>query len=131
MPKFNTQFSDLSSFVTECGTGKEVLYDLKYSEVGEPYLVPNGKIRDINDEIQKAKVLVVDIATLYERFVSGDIDCLNIVCGGEYLDASVWSQDMIENASRAYNEFLKSQLNGDVVVNDTNVENTESEGKSE
>lgn len=128
---FNTQFTVNESVIksglfTKPGDPIEILYDLKYADSGEPYLVPNGKKRNVYDEIQKAQVMLVDIADLYERALQGE-DCLNIVFGGEYLDISVFDSDMIVNANRAYQEQLKSLNPGSEKV----TEKTESEEKSE
>lgn len=133
--KFNTQYTVVENckgkeWQTLTGDSKEVIYDLKYSASGEPYLVDTGKVRNVFDEIQKAKVLLVDIADLYERFVAGDEDCLNIVFGGEYLDTSVWSQDMIVNAGVAYNNTINPSSYAEASVSDTE-NKTESEGKTE
>lgn len=126
--KFNTQFSTdtIGKFLTLTGDSKEIIYDLKYMQSGEPYLSPTGKVRDVFDEIQKARVMLVDIADLYERSLQGE-DCLNIVVGGDYFDASVFDQDMIVNANKAYQNMMR-ELNKPA---EKSAESTESEEKSE
>lgn len=120
--KFNTQFTveeNCKDMFTLCGDSLEKIYDLRYTQFGEPYLHDTGKVRDIKDEIQKASVLVADIAELYNRYLEGDDSALNIVVGGQYLDTSVWSKDMIINAQNAYDELIKKYENADSVVTDT------------
>lgn len=126
MMKFRTQYDikDPDEFVTEAGNPIEPIYELKYLESGEPYLSYTGRDRDTRDEIQKAKVFLVDMATMYERYLAGE-DCLDIVYGGEYLDISVFADNMVENANKAFQQQREDLNKSSVVVTDTAVKESE------
>lgn len=125
--KFRTQYDikDCDEFVTEAGNPIEPIYELKYMDSGEPYLQYTGRDRDVNEEIQKANVFLVDVATMYERYLAGE-DCLDVVYGGEYLDISVFADNMVENANQAYQKS-REELNNkkSAVVTDTEVKESE------
>lgn len=124
--KFRTQYDikDCDEFVTEPGNPIEPIYELKYLDSGEPYLSYTGRDRDVNDEIQKAKVFLIDVATMYERYLAGE-DCLDVVYGGEYLDISVFADNMVENANKAYQQSREELNKKSAVVTDTDVKESE------
>lgn len=109
--KFRTQFDivNCDEYPTIAGNPIEPIYELKYMDSGEPYLQYTGRDRDVNEEIQKAKVFLVDVATMYERYLAGE-DCLNVVYGGDYLDISVFADNMVENANLAFQKS-REELN--------------------